>query len=255
MESLPRTEAPPPAADGDAPAEIAPGPPHLADPRALQILSTEHWSLLTSRSLAYNEFFARGAMFLTFLSASLVALGFVYQDGNPDFVMVLIPVLALDLFVGLATLGRLVSASSEEILAVQAMNRIRHAYLEMVPTLDPYISTSRYDDVGSVLSVYGAGPAQPGALLNVLHGFTTMPGMIGVLCAAIAGTLAGSIAVAAGGDTRLAVGLGIVVGVLFAAVLAALFSSVFQNLSRTMVARYPAPDAVDPSQPPGRRKT
>ena len=51
------------------------GPPHLADPRALQILSTEHWSLLTARSLVYNEFFARGSMFLTLLSASLLALG------------------------------------------------------------------------------------------------------------------------------------------------------------------------------------
>ena len=27
----------------------------LDDPRALQILSTEHWSLLAGRSLAYNE--------------------------------------------------------------------------------------------------------------------------------------------------------------------------------------------------------
>ena len=36
----------------------------LDDPRAVQILTTEHWSLLASRSLAYNEAFARGGMFL-----------------------------------------------------------------------------------------------------------------------------------------------------------------------------------------------
>ncbi len=46
-------------------------------------------------------------MFLTFLSASLVALGFVYQGSGPDFVYILIAILALDLFVGLTTLGRL----------------------------------------------------------------------------------------------------------------------------------------------------
>ncbi len=35
------------------------------------------------------------------------------------------------------------------------MNRIRHAYLEMVPGLAPYFSTSRYDDAIGVLEVYG----------------------------------------------------------------------------------------------------
>jgi hypothetical protein len=255
VESLPRTEAPPPAADVDAaPEPSTPGPPHLADPRALQILSTEHWSLLTARSLAYNEFFSRGAMFLTFLSASLVALGFVYQGAKADFVLVLIPVLALDLFVGLATLGRLAAASSEEILAVQAMNRIRHAYLEMVPTLDPYMSTSRHDDIGSVLAVYGATPAAPSALLNVLHGLTTMPGMVSVLDAAIGGALAGSVAVALGADLRFAVIVGIAAGVAFAAILTATMVRSFTGMSNRIVARFPAADAM-PYQPPGRRNT
>ncbi|MEJ7752862.1 MAG: hypothetical protein WKF46_07945 [Candidatus Limnocylindrales bacterium] len=51
----------------------------LNDPRALQILSTEHWSLLSSRSLAYNEAFTRGGMFLSFLSMSFVALALLAQ--------------------------------------------------------------------------------------------------------------------------------------------------------------------------------
>lgn len=37
----------------------------LDDPRVLQILTTEHWSLLSARSLAYNEAFTRAGMFLT----------------------------------------------------------------------------------------------------------------------------------------------------------------------------------------------
>ena len=45
----------------------------MSDPRTLQILSTEHWSLLAARSLVYNEAFARAGMFLSFLSATLVA--------------------------------------------------------------------------------------------------------------------------------------------------------------------------------------
>ena len=47
----------------------------LADPRALTILTTEHWSLLSGRSLVYNEAFSRAGMFLSFLAATLVALG------------------------------------------------------------------------------------------------------------------------------------------------------------------------------------
>ena len=66
---------------GDGPGDDA-GPPHLADPRALTILTTEHWSLLTARSLVYNEAFARGGMFLTFLTGTLVALGFVSQGSG-----------------------------------------------------------------------------------------------------------------------------------------------------------------------------
>jgi hypothetical protein len=56
----------------------------LDDPRVLTILSAEHWSLLTSRSLAYNEAFIRGGMFLTFLSMSFVALALLAQATSFD---------------------------------------------------------------------------------------------------------------------------------------------------------------------------
>jgi len=220
------------------------GPPHLADPRALQILSTEHWSLLTARSLVYNETFTRGGMFLTLLSASLVALGFVYQGGGgSDFPMIVIAVLALDLFVGFATLFRIVNASNEEILALQAMNRIRHAYLEMVPTLEPYFSTGSHDDIGSVLAIYGGSPERPNGLQNMLHGFTTMPGMLSVLNASIAGGLAAAVVVTAGGDSRLALVVGLLVGVTTIIVFMALGVRIFTRAGRMVEVRFPSPRA------------
>ena len=81
----------------------------IDDPRALQILRTEHWSLLTARSLVYNETFARGGMFLAFLSATLLVLGLISTaTGFGDaFLIIAAVVLALDLFVGVATLGRI----------------------------------------------------------------------------------------------------------------------------------------------------
>ena len=74
MDSLPRTEAPPPATEAPAAAGRAGLPEHLADPRALQILSTEHWGQLTQRSLVYNESFTRGAT-VRMMSATVVPCG------------------------------------------------------------------------------------------------------------------------------------------------------------------------------------
>jgi hypothetical protein len=246
-----RANAGRPLADarGDAVVEPAPadgpvpGPPHLADPRALQILSTEHWSLLTARSLVYNETFSRGGMFLTLLSASLVALGFAYQGsgGGGDFLAIVVAVLALDLFVGLATLGRILAASIEELRAVQAMNRVRHAYLEMTPSLAPYFSTGTYDDPGSVLEVYGPEPGVRSKLFDVVHGLTTMPGMVGILDAAIAGALVASAVLALTSDARVALVAGIAAGILSTVVITVWTVRSFSDLGRYLGVRFPRP--------------
>src|SRR4051794_40114856 len=156
-----------------------PGPPHLADPRTVSILTAEHSSLVTARLLVYNEAFSRASMFLTFLSATLVALGFVSQGGlaRSEFLLVAAGLLAFDLFIGLATLGRVSTASIEEFRALQGMSRLRHAYLEMVPSLEPYFTTSRFDDMEAVLAAYGAAPDRPPLLTSFFHGLTTIIGM------------------------------------------------------------------------------
>src|SRR5687768_9183503 len=59
--------------DGSSPAESwADVDPR--DPGVLQILSTEHWGLLSARSLVYNEAFTRVGSFLTLVSLSFVGL-------------------------------------------------------------------------------------------------------------------------------------------------------------------------------------
>lgn len=145
-----------PITTGAGPAGLT-GTSAIDDPRALQILSTEHWSLLASRSLSYNETFTRAAMFLTFLGASLVALGLVSgaTGFTPQLALMAAVILATDLFIGLATLGRVIDASEEELACVAGMNRIRHAYREMVPGVEPYFVTPFHDDARSVLSAYG----------------------------------------------------------------------------------------------------
>ena len=54
--------------------------------------------------------------------------------------------LPVALFVGLATFTRLDEVNIEDALWVAAMNRIRHAYLEISPRLEPYFITGSTDD-------------------------------------------------------------------------------------------------------------
>ena len=182
------------------------GGPPFSDPRALPILSTEHWSLLAGRSLVYNESFSRAGMFLTFLSASLVALGLMSgaMGFSSEFLTITVLILGLDLFIGLATMGRVATVSDEDIRYQQGMNRIRHAYHEAVGGLEPYFMAGQYDDV---MGIFGMAPSDFRDRRSIIHGFTTVVGMIGVINAAIAGVLvatavliigSGAVAVVAG---------------------------------------------------------
>ena len=218
----------------------------IADPRALHILTTEHWSLLTARSLVYNETFARGGMFLAFLSATLLVLGLISTaTGFSDaFLSVVAIVLALDLFIGLASLGRISAASNEDIRYLQGMNRLRHAYHEIVPGLDPYFSSGRHDDMGSVLELYG--PRDQSAFRGIAHGFTTMPGMIAVICAAVAGGLIAVLLLLATHDPFAAGIAGLAAFVAFVVIGAAIARRAVLNFVASMESRFPAPDGKSP---------
>ena len=231
----------------------------LNDPRALQILSTEHWSLLAGRSLAYNEAFTRAGMFLTALSASMVAIAFVAQADRagsafPTFTLIL---LGFDLFVGLTTYLRLVETTREDLRSVQGMNRIRHAYLEMVPELAPYFVSSDRDDLAGILMTY-EGPSRedmmagrPG-VAGMLHGFSTNTGMIAVVVSLVGASFAG-VAVGQIGDSMApVVGIGaIVFFLLLAGLMRIAVASMFTYSSQT-VSLFPS-DVPQPSVPGAER--
>ncbi|HEX5829307.1 MAG TPA: hypothetical protein VFY23_17395, partial [Candidatus Limnocylindrales bacterium] len=170
---------------------------------------------------------------------------FVYQGsgGGPDFPAVVVAVLTLDLFVGIATLGRIIGASTEEFRALQGMARIRHAYLEMVPGVEPYFSAATNDDAPSVLTIYGSAAERPSLLLNVAHGITTLPGMLSFINAALAGALVGTAVVALGGDTRLALVLGIATGVVTSLAAMAYGARAFNEVNLRLDVRFPPPPA------------
>ena len=187
-----------------------PGDP-LTDPRTLQILSTEHWSLLASRSLAYNEAFSRAGMFLTFLSASLIVIGFLIgaQGLSSAVVPVTAVLLVADLFIGMATVGRLLDASAEDLHCVRGMNRIRHAYRDMVPGLEPYFVSGFHDDAPGTLATYGL-TVRPGVIPNILHGLTTTVGMVATIDAMVLGALCAVAVIALGAGVEVALPFAIV---------------------------------------------
>src|SRR5215831_18585593 len=131
----------------------------VTDAVRAQILATEHWSLLATRSMTWNEIFSRASMFITVLSAAVVALALVAQATafGPGFHLFALLVLPIVLLVGLATLTRLSDANREDFRLVAGMNRLRHAYLELAPELGPYFVTAHHDDEASVMVSYGPG--------------------------------------------------------------------------------------------------
>jgi hypothetical protein len=162
----------------------------------VQLLSVEHWSLLATRSLSWNESFTRAGMFLTLLTGSIVALALVAQatDFGPGFLLFALLLLPVVLFVGLATFVRLVEVNNEDVVWVRGMNRLRRAYLELDPGIEPHLVTGWTDDPAGLLRTYGAASAEP----SVLHGLVTTPAMIACVNAMLAAVL-GALVVSAFG--------------------------------------------------------
>lgn len=191
----------------DATNVLADGPGRLPPALRLQILTTEHWSLLSTRSLSWNEAFSRASMFLSVLSGAVVALALVAQAtafgvGFLTFALLILPVV---LFVGVATFVRLVSINHEDVGWVVGMNLLRHAYLEAAPELRDYFISGSDDDEAGVMATYGATPG-PGSFT---HEFVTTPGMLAVIDGVVAGTLAAIVALQVGSEAPTSVALGV----------------------------------------------
>jgi hypothetical protein len=188
--SAPAEPAPTPVTDGGVGGSpTTPTPVQLR----LQILSTEHWSLLASRGLAWNESFTRASMYLSTLSGSLVALGLIGGiDGFADaFVIAALVVLPVDLFVGIGTWLRMGAANYHDAVAIAGMNRIRAAYLEVAPDLAPYFVMGVHDDAKG-LGVTMAVPPDTAPFVHLIAG---TPTLVMVLNAIVSGAIAALILV------------------------------------------------------------
>jgi hypothetical protein len=178
--------------------ELPPRDPVVSE--KLQILATEHWSLLATRSLIYQESFGRVNMFLAILSGAVIALALVAQADRfgAVFISIAIFMLTVVFFVGVATVRRLLMLNRDDYVTVVGMNRLRHGYLELHPELEQNFTTSHHDDLTGALRTLGVDAATRGGVGSFSHRAVTLPGMVGVVVSAVGASIAGLAAVGLG---------------------------------------------------------
>ena len=176
----------------DAAAALATGlaSDHPLGSHAAQILATEHWSLLATRSLIWNEALSRATVFLAVLSASIIALALLadatgFGPRTSTLALVLLPVVLL---LGIATFVRQVQINNEEFQLVLAMNRLRRAYLTIEPGLEPYFTTGHHDDERGLVATYMLD--HPSRRWLLVHFVINTPTIVATVDAALAAAIA-----------------------------------------------------------------
>jgi len=185
-----------PGEGGDAPAP-APAPGTIATeevplPVRVQMMATEHWSLLASRNLAWTESFTRASMFLSTLSFAVVAMALIGQASGFGeefrlFALVLLPIV---LFLGIATSVRMDSANHHDVQCIIGMNRIRAGYLEIAPDLERFFVMGTTDDYAGITNTMAVLPNRS-ILLNLIGASPTLLAVLNSVLVAAIVTLGG----------------------------------------------------------------
>ena len=224
---MPKSPTPPqPLVDGSA-----------AGLRA-QMLATEHWSLLASRTTTQNEVLGRISIFLTLVSATLVSLALVGQATRfgTVFPMFAIAILAFAAIVGLLTQIRVINVSMEDLGYVIAMNRLRAAYSALSPGIEDAFMTSTHDDqAGAFTTYYFLGPRRNSS--QILG--STMVFII-VVNGALVGLLAAAVVMTATSMTTTAVVTGALASLLYLGISMSVGSRPFFQFWKSHAARNPS---------------
>jgi hypothetical protein len=208
--------------------------------RAVQMLSTEHWGLLSARALTWQETFSRSGLYLTVLSAGVVALALVAQatDFDSRFTAFAAVLLVVVYVVGVTSVVRLAHSAVEEVHWIAGMNRIRHAYVELEPAMEQYLVTSTYDDVRGILATMGAH--RDGGLFGPRLAVTTS-GMVGVVNSVVAAAGVGLVVASASRSTVLSAVCAVGAFLVSNAALLGVTSRAYSQAERDLRPRFPSP--------------
>ncbi len=218
------------------------GPPSSSLSVRAQLLATEHWSLLASRSTTQSEVLTRISIFLTLTSASLLSIALVGQAStfNADFRVFAVAILGVLCVIGALTNVRVNNVAHEDLMYVLAMNRLRAAYLALDPGIAPYLMASSHDDQ--------AGSQQTYFWLSRRSDFSHVVGssmiFIAAVCAALTGLFAAALGGLLGAPAWLLYTLGFGVGLAYLLSAAWLGGHGYLTIWRDVHPVSPSPDAA-----------
>ena len=123
--------------------------------------------------------------YLSAVGSSVVALAFVVDVSGlgPAFVAFSAVIFPALIFLGAMTLIRIVQIGLSDASLVKGINRIRHAYLEIVPEAEVYFSYPPYDDPDAVQDTM-----MP--FRHPLQGFASTPGPVILINSVLTGAFA-----------------------------------------------------------------
>jgi len=182
-------------------------------------------------------------MFLTILSGAVIALALVAQAAHfgPAFIAIAIFVLTIVCITGVFTVARLQALNRDDFRWVLAMNRLRNAYLELHPELGRHFTTSPNDDMAGALQTLGIDPKGADRLGSMFHGLQTLPGMLSMIVASVAGAVGGLVAAGFNAEPTVVVLSGIGMFVLAALAMVLWLGRSVRQLTPGLEARFPTP--------------
>jgi hypothetical protein len=206
-----------------------------------QLLATEHWSLLASRSTTQAEVLTRISIFLTLTSAGLVSLALAGQAMHFDgmFPVLAMIVVGIVLSIGILTQFRVFNIGFEDLAYVLAMNRLRAAYAELYPDVRHYLMTSTFDDRPGSQRTYVmfGGRSGPG------HFAGSSMMLITVVNAVLVGVFIGGIVASLSIPSTVAIIAGLVGGALYLVVVLVLMDRRFERDWAAYTPQFPSPPA------------
>ena len=128
---------------------------------------------------------------------------------------------------------RLIEARIDDFWLLSGMNRIRHAYLEIAPGLEPYFVTGHHDDEQGLDETYGPGT---GSRSYRLIGETST--LVAVISAALAGVFVGLVANAASTGSELSLVIGAVVTTVLVVALVSMSRRLIERGRRLLEPRF-----------------
>jgi len=150
----------------------------------LSALTTEHFVLQTAANGTISEASARASLYISSLSSSLIAMGFVSRsrDVFVPFVAAVLPALFL---LGIFTVVRLVDTTLENMHFLTGIARIRGYYRKLAPEAGQYFApeTGRWPEAASTPALWH------GKLVGFLGTSATMVALVNSIVAGAGVTL------------------------------------------------------------------